>query len=311
MDKILISPSTFGKCSPEPVDILRKSGLELIFNPFGRRLTPSETISLAKDCAGIIAGVEKYDKNTLLMLKNLKVISRVGVGLENIDLVTAENLGIIIKNTPDAPTEAVAELTIGLIFNLIRCICQQDRLMHMGKWEKKMGVLLSEKTVGIIGIGRIGRRVATILKGMGVKIVAYDINPEIEWASKYDIKLMPLNNLLAVSDIVTLHISHRGVLINERELNIMKKGSYLINVSRGEVVDETALCNALSTNRLSGAAVDVFENEPYSGPLTKLDNIILTAHIGSYTEETRLTMEMEAVFNLLEELKNHKLTNNN
>lgn len=303
MDKILISPSSFGECSGEPISMLKEAGLEVVLNPYKRRLTSDEVLVLAKDCIGIIAGVENLDGNTLSRLRNLRVISRVGVGLENIDLKAADELGIIIKNTPQAPAQAVAELTVGLILNLLRHISLQDRLIHNKRWEKKMGCLLSGKTIGIIGIGRIGKKVAQLLKGMAAKIVVYDLKPDRNWAAKHKIKILPFNDLLSINDIITIHVSSGNTLLGSEEIKMMKKGAYLVNVSRGEVVEENALYNALKSGWLSGAALDVFSDEPYSGPLAELDNVILTPHIGSYARESRIKMECEAARNLLAALK--------
>lgn len=304
MNKILISSSTFGEYSSEPIDMLKKAGLEVVLNPYKRRLKPEEVVDLAEDCVGIIAGVEDLDGHTLSQLKKLQVISRVGIGLENIELEAAEKLGITIKNTPDAPTQAVAEMAIGLILNLLRNISLEDRLMHAGKWEKKIGGLLSGKTIGIIGIGRIGKRVAELLQGMNVKTVACDLAPDAAWAEKHGVGLVSLDALLRSSDIVTIHVSHRGVLLRDKELRIMKKGSCIVNLCRGNIVEEEALYNALKDSRLAGAALDVFSDEPYSGPLATLDNVILTPHIGSYAKESRIVMETEAARNLLEVLNN-------
>lgn len=303
MGKILISASSFGECSTQPITMLKEAGLEVILNPYKRRMTSEEVLALAKDCIGIIAGVENLDSNTLSGLKNLRVISRVGVGLENIDLKVADEMGVIVKNTPEATTQAVAELTVGLILSLLRHISLQDRLMHAKRWEKKMGCLLRGKTIGIIGIGRIGKKVAELLKAMAVKIVAYDLKPDRDWAAKHEIEILALNDLLSISDIITVHVSSCNALLGSKEMRLIKKGAYLVNVSRGEVVEENALYNALKSGWISGAAIDVFSDEPYSGPLAEMDNVILTPHIGSYALESRIKMECEAVRNLLAALK--------
>jgi D-3-phosphoglycerate dehydrogenase len=303
MKKILISPSSFAECSSAPMEVLERAGFEAVINPYKRRLTSQEVLALAKDCIGIIAGVEALDRDTLSRLKALKIISRVGSGMENIDLKAAHELGIIIKNTPNAPVQAVAELTVALIMNLLRNISAMDKSLHTGKWEKRMGSLLSGKTVGIIGTGKIGKRAAELLSGLGAKVIAYDIKPDASWAGKHNVELRQFDDLLTDSDIITIHASCDKTLIGKREFSTMKKGSYLINVSRGAVVDEGALFDALRDGALSGAALDVFCKEPYAGPLTQLDNVIITPHIGSYARECRIAMEMEAVNNLLGGLK--------
>jgi len=303
MKKILISPSSFAECSSAPIEMLEKAGFEVVINPNRRRLTSEEVLVLARDCIGIIAGVEELNRDALLQLKNLKVISRVGSGTENIDLKAAHELGIVVKSTPNAPVQAVAEFTVGLMLNLVRSISAMDKSLHMGKWEKRMGSLLSAKTIGVIGIGKIGKRVAELLSNLSAKVIAYDIKPDILWAGRHKVELMQFDDLLKNSDIITIHVSYDKTLIGNREFGIIKRGSYLINVSRGGVVDEETLFNAIKDGALSGAALDVFCQEPYAGPLTQLDKVIITPHIGSYAKECRIAMELEAVNNLLDGLK--------
>lgn len=282
--KILIAPSSFGDTS-----LLK--GYEVIRNPYGRKLTPQETVTLGRDCVGIIAGVEEY-RDILNSLSKVCCISRCGAGTDNIDLLWANDLGIVVKNTPDAPTQAVAEMTVGLIFNLLRGISFCDRNIREGKWVKFTGNLLNDKTVGILGYGRIGKAVGKILEGCGAGLIFSDIGDGLT-----------LQELLSQSDILSIHVSSDSCLISHSELYQMKKGAFLVNTSRGKVVDEAALYESLKSGHLAGAALDVFEEEPYTGPLRQLDNVILTSHIGSYTKETRKEMECQSVVNLLKGLQ--------
>jgi D-3-phosphoglycerate dehydrogenase len=300
--RILISPTSYGKCGIQPLELLKERNYEIILNPFGRKMTSDEVIKFGKDCIGIIAGVEPLDARVLQSLSSLRCISRCGVGIDNIDLCKAEELGIIVKNTPDGPTRAVAELAIGVILDILRRISLRDRELRRGNWNKKMGCLLQNKKVGILGLGRIGRAVAELLLGLGADVAGTDNNPSIKWHKTHNVPLLGLEELLRESDIVCIHISYaenNRHLIGKKEIKLMKKGAYIINLSRGGIVDEDALYQALNGGRLSGAAVDVFEQEPYTGPLTELSNIVLTPHIGSYARESRLKMEIEAVNNLL------------
>lgn len=301
--KVLISPSSFGKCGNRPLEILEEKNYEVILNLTGRKMTANEVIELGKDCIGIVAGVEPLNPKVLDSLPLLRCISRVGVGIDNIDLNRAKELGIVVKNTPDGPTIAVAELAIGLIFNILRKISYRDREIRNGNWNKEMGYLLSGKKVGIIGLGRIGRTVADLLLSLGAKVSGTDINPDLDWSKMKKVPLLSLQELLRESDIVCIHVSYSPKnehLIGKNEIDCMKIGAYLINLSRGGIVNEEALYTALKSNHLCGATVDVFEQEPYTGPLTELDNIVLTPHIGSYAMESRLDMEIQAVKNLLE-----------
>lgn len=300
--KVLISTSSFGQYDPRPLELLKSSGFEAVLNPYGRRLKAEEVVELAKDCHGIIAGTEPLTIEVLKQLPLLKAISRVGVGLENIDMEAAEQRGIAVKSTPHVPTQAVAELTLGLILNVMRKINSMDREIRNGKWNKEMGLLLSGKTVGIIGLGRIGKRVAELLRPFNVKILASEPEPDKKWVKENRVRLTSLEELLGGSDIVTLHIPYTEQtrnLINAKRLKIMKRGAILINTSRGGLVDEDALYRALKNEHLGGAALDTFEKEPYMGALTKLENVVLTPHVGSYAIEARIRMETEAVENLI------------
>ncbi len=306
MSKIVITTSSFGKEDGEALGLLRSRGLTVVLNPHGRALQQSEILDLCKDSIGIIAGTEKLEADTLERLSrpanahnSLKVISRCGTGLDNVDLQAAQRLGIKVFNTPDAPTLAVAELTVGLILDLMRKVSRMDRAIRRGLWEKQMGNLLNGKSVGIIGFGRIGRKVAALLQAFECAIMYCDISDTASDASTYRAS-MP--ELLEKSDIISIHVSSKKQLLGRNELRMMKNGSWLINVARGGVVDEDALREALDCGHLSGAALDVFNQEPYAGPLTELENVILTPHIGSYAKEGRIAMELEAAENLLKGL---------
>lgn len=311
MLKIAITTTSFGKYDKKPLDFLK--GYEVIFNPYNRTLKGDEIIEICRNATGIIAGTERFDADILENLTTpispqssvldsisfLKVISRCGTGVDNIDIIAAERFGIKVFNTPDVPTLAVAELTIGLILNLLRKINQADSAIRNDKWEKPMGNLLTGKKVGIIGFGRIGRKVSELLVSFGCEIRYYDIRTEDEGLRTERVEL---DELLKTSDIISIHASTKEQVIGVDELNLMKKGAWLINVSRGGVVDEEALYQALREGHLAGAALDVFKQEPYTGKLKDLENIILTPHIGSYAKESRIEMEMQAVENLLKGL---------
>ncbi len=305
-NKILISPTTFGTCGMQPLELLEKENYEVILNHFGRKMTPDEVIELGTYCTGIIAGVESLNEDVLKSLPSLRCISRCGVGMDNVDLVKAKELGIIVRYTPDGPTRAVAELTIGVILDLLRNISYCDREIRKGNWYKGMGSLLLNKKVGILGLGRIGCMVAELLLMLGAEVAGADIKPDMKWLEANKIPLLTLGELLKESDILSVHISYSEKdrhIIGRKEIESMKKGAYLVNLSRGGIVDEDALYQALKKGHLSGAAVDAFEQEPYIGLLKELDNIVLTPHIGSYAREARLEMEVQAVKNLLESLK--------
>lgn len=301
--KITITTTSFAKFDDQPLQLLKDSGFDVVLNPYGRKLSRDEVVKLAAEAVGLIAGTEPLNKSALEKLPLLKVISRCGVGMDNVDLEAAEKLNIKVFNTPFGPTLAVAELTVGLILDLLRKTTLMDREMRAGIWEKRMGNLLCGKRVGIIGFGRIGQKTGGLLRAFGCEIGYYD-SVRIEGLKDLRIKRMELDELLRKSDIVTIHVSgkYEKPLLGAKKLEMMKKGTWLVNVARGGVVDEEALLSALKDGHLAGAALDVFEKEPYNGPFKELDNVILTPHIGSYAKEARVEMEMQAAENLIEGL---------
>lgn len=303
MDKILVAVSSFAKCGRQPLDTLEASGFQILHNPYGRRLKAEEVISMGRECVGILSGLEPLNKDVLMKLPKLKVISRIGVGLDNIDEEAAKSQGILIYSTADSHVQAVAELAVGLLLDLLRKIALMDRRIRAGEWKRIPGRLLQGKTIGILGLGRIGKRVAELLTGFGVSLLATDIAQDYMWLKQKKVGMVGLEELLKNSDILMLHLSGNKCVIGENELQMMKKGVYIVNVSRGSVIDETALVAALAGGRVAAAALDVFNSEPYQGALTKFENVLLTPHIGSYTEESRLKMETEAARNLLAGLR--------
>jgi D-3-phosphoglycerate dehydrogenase len=300
--KVLTSPSSFGQVGPQPLDILAATGFEVINNPYGRKLTEDEVIELAKDCIGIVAGVEPLTAKVMDALPDLKCISRVGIGMDNVDLEYARQKSIIVVNTPDGPTRGVAELTLAMTLSLLRRIPQADAALKNKQWKKQTGNLILDKKIGIIGLGRIGRAVAQLFRGIGNPVIGYDVIRNEEWGNQYGVGLVDFKTLISTADIISLHVPgnpDKTYLIGEEEIKQMKDGAFFINISRGGIADEAALYNALKTNKLRGAAIDVFSEEPYAGPLTELDNVVLTPHIGSYAEEGKLIMEVDAVKNLI------------
>lgn len=304
--KILISSASFGKINQDPIKILENAGFEIVLNPYGRKLEFSEFSELIKDAVGMIAGTEKITAELLKKAPMLKVISRYGVGMDNIDLEAAKKLGIIIRSTPEAPSQAVAELALSLMLDLSRRVSEADRNLRNNNWTQLMGRLISGKNLGVIGLGRIGKKLVTLVRPFGMKIFAYEPYPDNDFVSTNKITLLPLNEILSQSDILSLHLPLSDKtfhLIGKKELSLMKKEAFIINTSRGGLIDEAALGNALKNGLICGAAIDTFEKEPYNGPLTEFDNVVLTCHMGSSALETRKQMELETVNNLINALK--------
>lgn len=301
-NKVFISTSSFAKFSKEPLELLTKNNIEYKINPYGRKLKRDECLKEYKNIDGLIAGTESLDKDILDMFDKDFVISRVGVGTDNIDLKYAEYKGIKVLNTPLGPTQAVAELTIGLILDVMREISISNEELKNGNWKKRTGNLLRGKTVGVVGMGRIGKAVTMILKAFNVKVLCFDNYIDDTFMHLHSVKRVDFDTILKDSDVISIHLPYSDdlkYLFNKRSFEVMKKSAYLINASRGGIVNEEELYNALINNEIRGAAIDVFEQEPYEGKLRELRNVILTPHIGSATIESRVAMEVDAVKNWL------------
>lgn len=301
--KIFVALSTFSEFSKSPLNLLKESGYTYSINPLGRRLVREEIIEMGSESAGIIAGVEPYDKYVLDRLPNLLCISRCGVGIDSISLDITKKSGIEIRNTPEVVIQPVVELTVAMIFDLLRKLTYHTHLLKAKRWERKAGHLLKGQKVGILGLGRIGKKMAEVMTGLETEVYGTDLFPDMQWAEKWKVKIVPLNELLQVSDILSVNLSlvkGNALKLGEDEFRKMKEGSIIVNTSRGQFIDEQALYNALKSGHLNGAALDVFTEEPYMGRLCELNNVVLTPHIATLTKESRIEMELEAVQNLLD-----------
>jgi len=299
---ILTTTSSFAREFPAVLEPLENNGLTIVLNPFERKLNEEELSKLLQEYqpVGILAGTEPISRFALDKAKNyLRVISRVGVGWENVDREFAEQMGIRVYRTRGVLTQAVAELTIGLILSALRHISSSDRLIRQGRWQKTMGGLLYGKTLGIIGFGNIGQRVGELVTAFGARVVYYDPQKiTVAWAHA-----VSLSELLTQAEIITIHASGQDKIIGREEMaKICGREIILVNTARGGLIDEAALQECLTEGRISFACLDVFEDEPYCGPLCSLDNVILSPHIGSYAKEARVLMERTAVENLLKGL---------
>ncbi len=241
----------------------------------------------------IVRSKTKVTKEIIESAENLKIIGRLGVGIDNIDIKIAKKKGIKIISTPGALTESVAELTVGLMFSLARKIPKVHINLRSGKWLKRelKGIELSEKTLGILGLGNIGRRVIEICDAIGMNIIYWSRNRKPDLENARGITYVDFNSLFKLSDFLSIHImltpQTRGI-VGKREIALMKQTAFLINTSRGAVLDEEALYDALKNLTIAGAGLDVYVKEPYCGRLRRLDNVILTPHIGSNTQEAQL-----------------------
>jgi D-3-phosphoglycerate dehydrogenase len=293
---VFVSTVPFGEIDSYPVDILKKEpNCEFVINPLGRKLNEDELAEIIKDYDILIAGTEPVTAKVMDNAPNLKLISRVGIGLDNVDLCHARASGINVSYTPDAPAPAVAELTVGHILNACRSMPLADRKLRDGVWQRIMGQRLSNQIIGIIGTGRIGSRVLKHLQGFSPKqILVNDIKPDQNLYDLYHAELVSKEVLYKKCDIITLHVpltAQTSPLISAKELKQMKPSVFLVNTARGGIIDEKDLFDALKNGEIGAAAIDVFGSEPYGGELLTLDNCYLTCHMGSCTVDCRFEME--------------------
>ncbi|MGB4609648.1 MAG: phosphoglycerate dehydrogenase [Saccharofermentanales bacterium] len=308
--KILVTPTSFQKQSKNPaLSKLLSYSEDIVFNEKKRPLEEDELISLIGDCDGYIAGLDNITEKVMLSAPKLKVISRYGVGIDRVDIKAASKRGIIVTNTPNSNSQAVAELAIASMFVLARNLVKLNNTTKEGQWVRSNGIELAEKTLGILGIGAIGSRVAKMAKGLGMEVVAVDPYGDAAFCKKIGIELLKNNDeLYEISDFISLHLpllDSTYHIIDSEVFSKMKKGAYLINVSRGGLIDENAAYQALQSGSLAGLALDAFEAEPpESSPLLSLDNVFVTPHTGAHTIESTNLMGQMAVDNLISVLEN-------
>lgn len=299
MFKALITTVPFADKNRKPLDLLEQAGIEYLINPLAQKLKEDDLAEMIKGYDVLIAGTEPITKKVMASADRLKFISRVGIGLDNVDLLEAKRKGIQVSYTPDAPAAAVSELTIGLMLNLLRSIHLSNTKMHEGGWHRFFGRRISEVTIGIIGAGRIGRGVVNRLASFGVRsILVNDIkdNP-FENSSGIKIKYEDKETIYRMADVLSLHVpltTQTKNMIQKEQLLQMKPDALLINTARGGIVNEHDLAEVMQLGHLGGAAIDVFENEPYCGALAEIERCVLTAHMGSMSVDCRTRMEIEA-----------------
>ena len=298
MARVLITTVPFGAHNHLPVDLLESVGVEFEINPIARRLKEDELAEMAAGSEILIAGTEPITARVMDSAPNLKLISRVGIGLDNVDLLAARERGIAVSYTPEAPAPAVAELTIGLMLSLLRHTHVANLKMHQGEWHRHMGRRIPEVTIGIIGTGRIGSRVLRRLVPFGTpRILVNDLEPKPNLVPELKLEWVGKETIYHEADVISLHLpmtKQTRNMISREQLMMMKPDALLINTSRGGIVNETDLHEVMCADHLGGAAIDVFQEEPYSGPLKDIDRCLLTCHMGSMSVDCRSRMEVEA-----------------
>ncbi|MCW7466178.1 phosphoglycerate dehydrogenase [Leptospira levettii] len=323
MKSVFVSTFPFCRTSPVALDLLVSKGFKVTVNPLGRKMKPNEVAEAAKNFDALIAGTEEL--TPLIESTNiLKFISRVGVGLDSVPLELCKEKGISVAYTPDAVSPAVSELAVSLIVDTMRRVTYADREIRRGEWTRPYGERIGGATIGILGFGRIGKRVASHLLGyLPKEVLVCDLIDQTESISMLNevssnlhqmnsklgknwghttIKQVDLDVLLMLSDAITIHVpltDNTKNIFNDKTMSLMKRKAILINTARGGIVNENDLYKVLKENLISAAAMDVFEEEPYKGPLRDLENVILTQHMGSCSNDCREDMEREAAENVV------------
>jgi len=302
--KIAITIRSFGETQSLSAS-LRDVGEISYINDTGKRLDEDELYLILKNIYGVIAGTEKFTRRVFKSAPNLRIISRVGVGLDSIDLDAANEYGVTVVNTPNSPALSVAEHTIALILTVLKRIAFYNGNMRTKDFTIKSGLLLAGRSVGIVGLGRVGHKVAEMLEMFGCKIHYYDPFLSEDLVPRWK-KMDILYDLFKCVDIVTLHVPSQPdgkPIMDNNSFKYCKKGTVIINTSRGALIDEDALAKAIEDGKVWGCGLDVFSHEPYNGKLLDYPQVVATPHVASNTIESRQEMENEAIKNLIDELR--------
>jgi phosphoglycerate dehydrogenase-like enzyme len=303
MKKIIVTPRSLTKDGDPALNLLTGEGFEIVFSTPGSLPQEDELIRLLPGCVGYLAGVEPITAAVLEAATDLKVISRNGTGINTIDLQAAQRLNIEILRAEGANARGVAELTLGVILGLVRSIPFSDACLKRETWERRKGLELQGRTLGVIGCGKIGQLVSQLALAFGMEVLAYDPFPDLKFAPDLDFRFADLEEVLAGSDILSLHCPEqtdsRPILDRDR-LKRLSPGAFVVNTARASLIDETAILEALHDGRVAGVALDVFDREPPDAtPLLSDDRVIVTPHIGGFTSESVSRATLAAVENLL------------
>jgi D-3-phosphoglycerate dehydrogenase / 2-oxoglutarate reductase len=306
--KVLVTATNYSMLCSESRALFEKNGWQVIENMFGRPMTFDELKEGVGDIDAVVAGVDTWNEAVFQLAPKLKIISRFGVGVDNIDVETARRFGIKVTNAAGKNANAVAELTIGLLLAVMRNIPSLHQAARRGIWDRFVGQELVGRTIGFLGFGAIAQKVARKLAGFDVKIIACDKYPNLKAAKKLQVTLVSAEEVLRRSDVVSLllpSLKETHHFMNAKTFGLMKNGAYFINTARGALVDENALYDVLASRKLTAAAIDVYEVEPVSpdNPLFQLPNIVTTPHTAAETYETYRTVGLHTAQSILDEFE--------
>ena len=299
MPKVLIAPSPLAQMTGGFLDVLNKGGFELVYPGLGRQLVESEVLGILPGIPAAVAGSEPYTRKVFEANPQLKIVARVGVGYDAVDVQAATDHGVVVTTVPGTNQDAVSEHCFMLILALAKNLMLQHPAIHNGGWPRQANVPLRGKTLGLAGLGRIGKSMTIRAEAFGMKVIAHDPFADKAFAAEHHISLVSLEDLLRQSDYVSLHMplnkDTRGI-INKERLGLMKPSAFLINTARGSVIDEPALYEVLRDRKIAGAGLDVFDQEPplKDNPILKLDNVVMTAHTAGVDTQSIADMALLA-----------------
>jgi D-3-phosphoglycerate dehydrogenase len=311
---VLATPRSSFEEGREAWELLKAAGAEVVPSPVDRPLQEDELARLLGDFDALVAGVDRVGRRALEAGRpRLRVVARNGIGVDNVDIAAATQLGIWVTNAPGVNADSVADFTFALLLALVRHVPEADRAVRAGGWPRLVGVELHGKCLGLVGFGRVGQRVAQRARGFGLRVLAYDPQPDRHAAASLGVELVNFHRVLQEADFLSLHLPllpETRHLLGEAELRRMKPTSYLVNTARGGVVDEQALARALREGWIAGAACDVFEEEPpRSSLLLQAPNLLLSPHMASHTREAMARAFRVAAENVLAVLQGRRPPN--
>jgi D-3-phosphoglycerate dehydrogenase len=305
--KILITPRSFGKEDPKPYELLKEQGYEIVKNPFGRIMTEQEMMEAVKGVDAVILGVDPMNQKVIDAAGNLKVISKYGVGTDNIDVSYAQSKGIVVTKTVGANSDAVADYAFALMLAVARKVVLIDKECRKLNWGKISSIEMYNKKIGIVGLGNIGKGIAKRASGFNMKVYAFDVYKDENFVKENNIEFTSIDTIIKECDFISLHLPltpETKDLISYDQFKAMKSTAIIVNTARGGVIDEEALLWALQNNEIYGAGIDVFEKEPpEQKQLLELDNIIIGSHCAASTVEAVNNMGIKASENVIANLK--------
>lgn len=286
--KVYVTPRSITKSGHPDLKRLENAGFEIIMGPAGKQPSEEEQLKILPQCVAYLAGVESISARVLQSASQLRIISRNGVGIDRVDLAAAKHLGIPVEIAPGSNAQGVAELAISLMFSAIRAIPTCNGNLKLGIWKREEGMEINGKTMGIIGMGNIGKRVAKMALGLGMYVFGYDLYPDKSFHPSPKFKFASMKEVFEKADVLSLHCPPGDIpLINEESLRLMKDGIILINTARAGVVDNSVVLEAIKSGKIRMFATDVFAQEPPEiNELYSHDQVIITPHVGGYTTES-------------------------